>query len=243
MTTDHIKHFSTSLGRDMEYKIYGDGPQSVLVFPSQDGRYYDYENFGMINILAPFIDSGRIRVICVDSIDGETWSNTGADPRHRISLHEKWYNYIIDELIPAIKRGNETFITTGCSMGGFHAANVFFRRPDIFSSLLSLSGFYCANYFFGSYSDELVYANSPEDFLRGMPGHHPYWETYRNRKIICCVGQGNWEQDLLESTRRLDTILAEHGVPHWCDYWGFDSHHDWDWWRRQLAYFMPFILE
>ena len=38
MKIDYIKHFSQSLGRDMEYKTYGDNGHAVLVFPSQNGR-------------------------------------------------------------------------------------------------------------------------------------------------------------------------------------------------------------
>ena len=48
MKIDYIKHFSQSLGRDMEYKTYGDNGHAVLVFPSQNGRFYDYENMGML---------------------------------------------------------------------------------------------------------------------------------------------------------------------------------------------------
>lgn len=242
MITNYIKHYSHALGRDMEYKTYGDTGRPVLVFPSQDGRFFDYENFDMIATLSPFIEAGRIRVICLDSIDGETWSNAQGDARWRIEQHERWYHYVCDELIPAVRRGDETFIVTGCSMGGFHAGNFFFRRPEFFDTLLALSGLYHASYFFGGYSDELVYSNSPEDYLTWMPADHYYWEEYRHRRIICCVGQGLWEDDLLASTRRLDTILAQHGVPHWFDYWGFDSNHDWPWWRNQLYYFMDKIL-
>lgn len=226
----------------MEYKVYGDGKRTMLVFPSQDGRFYDYENFGMTDILAPWIDKGDLRVVCCDSIDGETWSNKNGDARWRIEQHERWYHYIVDELIPTVRRNDETFITTGCSMGGFHAGNFFFRRPDIFDTVLALSGLYHASYFFGDYSDDLVYNNSPLDYLQWMPSDHYYWDMYRNRRIICCVGQGNWEEDLLASTRRLDTLLCEKSVPAWFDYWGFDVAHDWPWWRKQLPYFMGHIL-
>ena len=129
MKIDYIKHFSKSLGRDMEYKTYGDSGRPVLVFPSQNGRFFDYENMGMVNAAAPFIEQGRIRLICVDSIDGETWSNYGGDARWRIEQHERWFHYVVDEVIPEVRRGDETFIVTGCSMGGFHAGNFFFRRP------------------------------------------------------------------------------------------------------------------
>lgn len=127
-------------------------------------------------------------------------------------------------------------------MGGFHAGNFFFRRPDLFDTLLALSGLYHADYFFGGYMDDLVYNNSPLHYLAGMPDDHFYWDTYRNRRIICCVGQGKWEDDLLASTRRLDTLLAEKNVPRWFDYWGFDVDHDWPWWRNQIWYFMSKIV-
>lgn len=242
MQVNYQKWFSQSLGRDMEYKVYGDGKRSMLVFPSQDGRFFDFENFDMINVLAPHIDNGELRVICCDSIDWETWSNANADANWRIEQHERWYNYIIDELIPSVRRGTETFIASGCSMGGFHSGNFFFRRPDLFDSLLAFSGIYHASYFFGSFSNTLVYLNSPIDYLQWMPDDHFYWNIYRQRKIVCCVGQGKWEDDLLESTRRLDTILAQKGVPHQFDYWGFDSDHDWPWWRKQLAYLIGRVL-
>lgn len=244
MESTYIKWYSQSLGRDMEYKIYGNdnARRTLLVFPSQDGRFYDYENFGMTNVLSPWIDKGDLRVVCVDGIDWETWSDLGGNPRWRIEQHERWFHYVVDELIPSVRRVDETFIVTGCSMGGFHAGNFFFRRPDLFDTVIALSGLYHASYFFGDYSDELVYSNSPLDFLRWMPADHYYWDMYRHRRIICCVGQGNWEEDLLDSTRRLDTLLCEKGVPAWFDYWGHDVAHDWEWWRRQLPYFIGNVL-
>ena len=165
MDCRYIKHYSRSLDREMEYKTYGDTGVPVLVFPSQDGRFFDYENFGMIDTVARHIEDGKIRLICVDGIDLETWSNSSGDPRKRIERHEQWYHYITDELIPEVRRGQETFIATGCSMGGFHAATIFFRRPDFFNTLLSLSGVYSARYFMGNYFDGTVYDNSVTDFL------------------------------------------------------------------------------
>lgn len=243
MITEYRKNHSRNLGRDMEYKIYGHGGRTVLVFASQDGRFFDYENFGMTETLRPFIDAGRIRLVCADSIDSETWSDSAGDEHQRISLHERWFRYITDELLPETRQyDGETFIVTGCSMGGYHAGNFFFRRPELFDTLLALSGLYNADYFFPNYHDPLVYDNSPLDFLASMPESHPYWDIYRKRRIIMCVGQGDWEEDLLASTRRMDTLLSQHDVPAWIDYWGHDVAHDWAWWRRQIAYFMENLL-
>lgn len=243
MEVNYYKRYSHNLGRDMEYKTYGGpGGRPVLVFASQNGRFYDYEDFGMVAALAPLIDGGKIRLVCADSIDQFTWSDANGDPRHRIELQERWFHYIVDELMPQTRHGGETFIVTGCSMGGFHAANFFFRRPDLFDTLIALSGIYYAGYFFGDYHDELVYANSPQDFLWNMAPSHPYWDIYRHRDIILCVGQGPWEDELLASTREMDRLLRTKGVPAWVDYWGHDVSHDWVWWRKQIVYFMDKVV-
>ena len=68
-------------------------------------------------------------------------------------------------------------------------------------------------------------------------------ELYRQRDIILCVGQGNWEEELLESTRQMDGLLKAKGIPAWIDYWGFDSAHDWEWWRKQIVYYMEKVVE
>lgn len=244
MKINYIKKYSNSLGRDMEYKTYGDSGHGVIVFPSQDGRFYDYQDFDMVGVLSDFIDKGQIRLICVDSIDRETWSDTCGDEHRRIALHEQWFHYIVDELIPDIKKyDGETFWVTGCSMGGYHAGNFFFRRPDLFDTLLALSGLYYAGFFFPDYTDPLVYDNSPYDFLCNMPENHHYWDIYRRRRIVMCVGQGAWEDELLESTRQMDTLLRQKNVPAWIDYWGFDVSHDWFWWRQQIVYFMGKLLD
>lgn len=244
MKINYIKKYSNSLGRDMEYKTYGDSGHGVIVFPSQDGRFYDYQDFDMVGVLSDFIDKGQIRLICVDSIDRETWSDTCGDEHRRIALHEQWFHYIVDELIPDIKKyDGETFMVTGCSMGGYHAGNFFFRRPDLFDTLLALSGLYYAGFFFHNYTDPLVYDNSPYDFLCNMPENHHYWDIYRRRRIVMCVGQGAWEDELLESTRQMDTLLRQKNVPAWIDYWGFDVSHDWFWWRQQIVYFMGKLLD
>ena len=131
-------------------------------------------------------------------------------------------------------------IAFGCSLGATHAANLYFRRPDLFDGLLALSGIYNSRYGFGDYMDDLVYENSPLDYLPNMPMDHPYMELYRTRKAIICCGQGAWEQP--DTTYRLKAILEAKGIPAWVDIWGYDVNHDWDWWYKQVAYFVPHLL-
>lgn len=198
----------------------------------------------MIDVLAPMIEQGLIRLICCDSIDAETWSRTDGDYHERIELHERWFNYIVNELIPEVRiRDNEQFIVTGCSMGGYHAGNFFFRRPDLFSTLFSMSGLFYADYFFPNYDDELIYRNSPEAFLKDYNAPNVLLNRYRNKRIVLCCGQGQWEGVTQASTGRLGAILDSKGISNWVDIWGKDVFHDFEWWRKQVVYHFGFILE
>lgn len=250
METEYTKWYSPSLNRDMELKRYGHRGRPLLYIPCQDGRFYDFENFGMADALRPWIDAGEVMVFSVDTIDPETWSNSGGNPHWRICRHEQWIRYITDELVPFMREtanarngwsGYPGIMVFGASLGATHAANLYFRRPDLFDRLLALSGIYTAEYGFGGYMDDLVYLNSPVHYLANMPADHPFIPLYNQKKAVICVGQGPWE--LPASTRQLADILAAKGISAVVDYWGFDSSHDWYWWHKQAAYFLPTLLE
>jgi len=241
MEVTYIKEYSEHLLRDMEYKVYGRSGKLCFAMMSQNGRFYDWEDFGMADLMSPWIESGRMMLVTPDGIDTESWSNVDGDPRHRIEQQERYFNYVTTELYPSVKvrfKVKGKAMVTGCSLGAMHAGIIFFRRPDLFDTVIALSGAYNANMFFGGYQDELTYANSPAVFLRNMPLDHPYMKLYRKSKIIICVGQGSWEDQSLAGTRELDTVMAERGIPAKFDYWGYDVVHDWPWWKKQLKYFL-----
>lgn len=239
MNVYYHKWYSQQLNREMEYQIYGDTGHAMIAFPSQDGRFYDFAERGMIHAVTPWIEAGKLRVICVDGIDWETWSNMSGDPRWRIEQQERYFHYVVDELLPNLRHWpDETFLLTGCSMGALHASIFFFRRPDLFDTIIAMSGLYHTRDSFPYYSDDLTYANSPQDFLQQMPEDHPHMQMYRQRRIVFTIGQGRWEDITLESTREMDRILCEKHVPAWFDYWGFDSDHDWPWWQKQLPHIL-----
>lgn len=249
MEVRYFKEYSDCLSRDMEFKVYGHHGKPVLYIPCQAGRFYDFENFHMDDVMRPWIDRGEITVYSLDTIDNETWADKGGDCRARIEQHERWYHYIVDELVPRIHELSaerngfvEPIMTFGCSMGAMHAANLFFRRPDLFDRVLALSGLYDSRDSFGDYMDDLVYANSPCDYLEHMPWDHPYLAMYNERRIIICVGQGAWEDQLRDGTARLKDVLDRKGIHAWVDFWGFDVNHDWPWWYKQTAYYLPFLL-
>ncbi len=245
MNTRYHTMYSGCLGREMELKSYGHAGKPVVVFPSSGGRFFEYEDFQMVDACGPFIEQGIIRLYTPDSIDRESWLDSEKEPGHRARRHNAYDAYIVDELLPFIRSdsGYEgKLLATGCSMGGYHAVNFFFRHPDVFDTLIALSGIYDARFFVGeSTGDFDVYINSPVDYLADM--HDPwYLERYRQGNIIICTGLGAWEEDSIRDTVSMQRVLEKIGVPAWIDYWGYDVDHDWPWWRVQIAYFLQELV-
>lgn len=245
MDINYISGWSEPLSRNMNMRIYGWGGTPILVFPCQDSMCDNYENFGMVDLLSDYIDSGRIQLFCVDTVDQESWSDTNGDKGHRSYIQEMYYHHIVDEVVPVIMDINGTGrlpYTTGCSLGATHAAIVFFRRPDLFQGVLALSGCYDAPHFWDDWCDERLYNNSPVHFLKNMSPDHYYINLYNQRDIIICVGQGAWENEGIRTTRILQDIFREKGIQAWVDFWGYDVNHDWPWWKVQTRYFLPYLL-
>ena len=88
MEIRYLKHYSGYLYREMEIKIYGHAGKPVLFIPCQGGRFFDFENFKMIDSWARWIEEGRCTVYAIDCIDNEAWGALGADNRWRIENHE-----------------------------------------------------------------------------------------------------------------------------------------------------------
>lgn len=245
MKISYHKEFSHFLNRDMEYKIYGHQGKPVLVFPTSCGRFYQYEDSGMIDSLHNFINEGKIQVWACDGIDEETFFSNNWNNDEKINRHEQYDKYITQELIPSIlynsKDNNygteQKILVTGCSMGAYHSANFFFRHPQFFDTLIALSGVYSTNYFFGEYKNTTIYLNSPIHYLRNL-SDDSYLNRYRQSKIIICSGQGAYEGEMMAETRQLEEVLQFKNIPARVDFWGHDVNHDWPWWKKQISYYL-----
>jgi len=84
---EYRKWWSPALGRDMELLVFGDRGAPVLVFPTSMGRFYQWEDFGIVSHMGPRIDAGWIQLWCVDSVDGESFYNKKAAPQDRARRH------------------------------------------------------------------------------------------------------------------------------------------------------------
>ena len=249
MEIRYEKHWSGWLNRHMEFKIYGSTGKPVMFIPCQAGRFFDFEGFHMVDHWAKWIEEGKCMVFSIDTIDNEAWADIGGDCRRRIENHERWYHYVVDEMVPTIKHiaglsngYDQGILTFGCSMGAMHAANLFFRRPDLFNGVFAISGLYDSYDGFGDYMDDILYNNCPVFYLPNMPADHPYINLYNQRKMLIVCGQGAWEEPLLASTRWLDTVCCQKGIHTRFEYWGYDVNHDWPWWYKMVETYLPWFL-
>lgn len=240
MHVGYHKTFSSALQQEMEFKVYGSKGKPILVFPTQEGRFFEFEDFGMVQVCAPFIEAGQIQLYTIDSIDAQTWTHPHKPVPERVKRYQQYESYVLDEVLPFIHENSgsvEPIGVTGCSMGAYHAANFFFRNPHSFNALLSISGVYRLNLFLGAYMDDQLYFHTPLAYLKNLQDP-AYLKLYRQSQIIISVGQGAWEDPMLEDTRALQTILQAKQITAWFDYWGRDVDHDWPWWRKKMAYFL-----
>lgn len=235
------KWFSQALHKEMEIVVYGNYGYALLLFPTAAADFLEYERFHLIDSISHHINSGKIKVFSINTVNNECLLNKKNEAGHRSIRHGQFNNYIISEVVPFIQshsNGLVPIVTAGASVGAYHAANIFFRRPDLFSGMISMSGVYDIKYYVRDYYDDHCYFNSPVDYLPNI-NDHAALEQMRKSSIVLASGQGDYEDP--ESSRRISNILHSKNIPHWLDLWGNDMKHDWPTWRAMLPYFIDKI--
>src|SRR6478609_11779363 len=103
---------------------YGHYGRPVVVFPSEQGRAWDYEANGMVGAVAPLIDAGRVKLYCVDSFDHASWSDRSIPLEERARRHhafQAWVTGPVAAYVGSDSPGAGDWIATGCSLGAYHA--------------------------------------------------------------------------------------------------------------------------
>ncbi|MEI9911438.1 MAG: hypothetical protein WDO71_18365 [Bacteroidota bacterium] len=98
--------YSPSLGKEMPIATYGDYGFALLMVPTAAADYLEYERFQLMDHLAPLIDSGKVKVYSIDSINNESWMNNNMDPWHKSVRHQHWNNYVFHEVVPFIRNSS-----------------------------------------------------------------------------------------------------------------------------------------
>jgi esterase/lipase superfamily enzyme len=147
MEREQVELDAPGLDRPGSLIRYGHYGRPVLVFPSEQGRAWDYENNGMVGAVADLVEAGRVKLYCVDSYDHVSWSDRGIPLEERARRHSLYESWIVDQVVPAIgsdSPGAGDIVTTGCSLGAFHALNFALKRADLFPIAICQSGNYDA---------------------------------------------------------------------------------------------------
>ena len=229
--------YSPNLHKQMEIAVYGHYGFALLMFPTAAADFLEYERFQLIDSIRPFIDSGKIKAFSINSINSESWLNKEMAPPHRALRHQQYNEYITQEVVPFIRNhcSQETpIITTGASLGALHAANSFFRRPDVFDGTIAMSGSYDIKAYSEGYYDENCYFNSPVDYLPNLNDESVLGTLRSKQHIYILSGQGDYEAP--ERSVQLGEVLSSKGIPHHVDLWGYDIPHDWPTWRSMLPH-------
>ena len=146
MHRDHQHWYSHRLNRDMGVAIYGNYGAPILAFPTSCGDESEMEGQGMIRTLSPYLEQGRIRIFCINSVNSDSFQNKGAHPFHRSWMQAQYDAYVANEVFPFIDSQCQTqgigIATLGASLGAYHAANTLFKHPDHVKRCYALSGIY-----------------------------------------------------------------------------------------------------
>ncbi|MBX7156487.1 MAG: alpha/beta hydrolase-fold protein [Candidatus Kapaibacterium sp.] len=227
--------FSPRLNKKMEIVTYGDYGFALLLFPSAAADYLEYERFYLIESIKPFIEKGMIKVYSINSINSESWLNSNMRPKAKAIRHQQYNGYITEEVVPFIYNSCNSvvpIVTSGVSLGAFHAANSMLRRPDLFTGTIAMSGTYNLKWYTDGYWDENCYYNSPVHYLPGMNDSHWLPILQQRKDIYFMTGQGPYEHP--QSSIEMGNLLGKKGIPNYIDVWSKDYSHDWPTWRDML---------
>jgi esterase/lipase superfamily enzyme len=199
------------------------------------GRFFDWEQRGLVAALGEHLERGWIQMFCVDSVDSESWYNAAAHPADRALRHEAYDRYLVQELLPFSTRCNSNpfLIVAGASFGGYHALNFGLRHPELVGRTISMSGLCDIGRFTDGFHNDSVYFNNPCDFIAGE-FEAQRLEALRRVDIILAVGR---DDSLRASNERLSQLLWGKGVPHALRIWDHFAH-DWPWWSRMLQLYI-----
>jgi esterase/lipase superfamily enzyme len=235
MNREYHRWYSPSLHRDMELLIFGHAGARVLVFPTSKGKFYEWEDRGMIGTLGEHLERGWLQLYCVDSVDAESWYNYGVHPGARGYRHAQYDGYLYNEVLPlmTIKNSTPFLITAGASFGAFHAMNFGLKHPDKVDRILAMSGIYDIRGFTDGYSDSNIYLNNPMQFIANEHDPHRISQL-QHLDIIMATGR---DDRLIESARAMSGVLWSKGIGNALREWDGWSH-DWPYWQKMVTLYI-----
>ncbi len=231
--------FSPALQKEMPIVTYGDYGFALLFVPTAAADYLEYERFQMMETLAPYINSGKVKVFSINSINNESWLNNEMEGAHKAIRQNQFNEYVFNEVVPFIKNStsNETeIITCGASFGALHSMNLFLKRPDIINGVIAMSGVYDLTEYTKGYFDDQVYLNSPMHYIRNLTDHGTLELIRKSPHVHILTGAGAYEDP--DASKAFAGLLYSKGINYELDVWGEEWKHDWPTWRAMLPVYL-----
>ena len=235
MNREYHQWFSPSLNREMELLVFGHAGARVIVFPTSQARFHEWEDRELVGALGEHLERGWLQLFCVDSVDAESWYCDWAHPSGRAYRHTQYDNYLYHEVLPFTqsKNSNPFLITTGASFGAYHAMTFGLKHPEMVNRVLAMSGLYDIRRFTYGYSDDNVYFNNPMQFIPNESDPQRL-DLLRQMDVIMVVGRTDW---LVQSARDLSGLLWGKGIGNALREWD-GWYHDWPHWYRMLPMYI-----
>jgi esterase/lipase superfamily enzyme len=232
MHREFHRWYSPALGRTMDLLQFGHAGARVLVFPTSQGRFYEWEDRGMVGALHQQLERGWLQLWCVDSVDAESWYARHKHPADRVRRHLQYESYLLHEVLPLTfhRNPNPFLVTTGTSFGAYQAANLAFRHPGLVGRMLGMSGMYDIKEQTDGWSNEDIYFNSPNDYLQNE--HDPgRLAALRKIDIILVIGS---DDRMRADNEWLSKVLWSKNIWHALRIWN-GWNHDWPYWHQMVT--------
>ena len=241
MNREYHRWYSPRVHRDMELLIFGHAGAKVLVFPTRDGRFHEYEDLGIARALESKIAAGHLQLYCVEGFAHETFYCWWRHPADRMRRYVEYEEYILNEVFPLMsaKNGHPCTIAHGCSLGAYFATNIAFRHPHLFRKLCAFSGRYDLTQnmehfddLLAGHYDENVYYNTPTHFLPNL-GDGAQLDALRRMDIVFTIGR---HDPFLGNNHYLSRLLRDKGIGHQMHEWDGRAHQGSAWRRMAPLY-------
>ena len=211
----------------METLRFGRSGLPLLVFPTSMGRFFQWEDFGLVAALQAKIDAGWIQLHCVDSVDGESWYQSSRPPAERVRRHLQYERYLLEELMPGLPAPP---VAVGASFGALHAVLLALRHPTRVAGFVGLSGAYDTARWLNGWADDDAYFTNPMAFLPGLTDEAYLGPLRAMEKKVIATGED--DPNVADSVR-VGMLLREKGVDAALDLisgW----QHDWPYWKEMM---------
>ncbi|HCP61446.1 MAG TPA: esterase [Actinobacteria bacterium] len=223
----YLRDWSPALNREMEVLRFGEQGPVLLAFPTSMGRFYQWEDFGLIGSLSDRIDRGEFQIWCIDSVDEESWYAEHKPPPERVRRHLDYERYLVDEVIPRLPAKP---VAGGMSFGALHALLLALRHPWSVDGFIGLSGSYDAARWLDGYGEGEAYFVSPFAFLPNLEDD-AYLAPLRAMPVkVIATGEDDAN---VNDSRHAAELLRAKDIAVRFDVWQGWAH-DWPYWKEML---------